>query len=44
VKKMLEFCAAYHRQSLAMPKFVDDLETREVYHTSTVMIRNEAGK
>lgn len=44
VKKMLEFCAAFHRQSLATREFVDELETRELFRPGTVTISNESGE
>lgn len=44
VKKMLEFCAAFHRQSLATREFVDELEQRELFRPGTVTISNESGE
>ena len=44
VKKMLEFCTAFHRQSLATREFVDELETRELFRPGTVTISNESGE
>jgi len=44
VKKMLEFCAAFHRQSLATREFVDELESRELFRPGTVTITNESGE
>jgi hypothetical protein len=43
VKKMLEFCAAFHRQSLATREFVDELETLELFRSGTVTVCNELG-
>jgi hypothetical protein len=44
VKKMLEFCAAFHRQSLATREFVDELEQRDLFRLGTVTISNETGE
>ena len=44
VKKMLEFCAAFHRQSLATREFVDELENRDLFRPGTVTITNESGE
>ena len=44
VKKMLEFCAAFHRQSLATREFVDELEQRDLFRPGTVTISNETGE
>lgn len=44
VKKMLEFCAAFHRQSLATREFVDELEERELFRPGTVTISNDSGE
>ncbi len=44
VKKMLEFCAAFHRQSLATREFVDELENRDLFRPGTVTISNESGE
>ncbi|MEC7536124.1 MAG: SapC family protein, partial [Pseudomonadota bacterium] len=44
VKKMLEFCAAFHRQSLATREFVDELEQRELFRPGTVTISNDSGE
>ena len=44
IKKMLEFCAAFHRQSLATREFVDELESRDLFRPGTVTITNEAGE
>lgn len=44
VKKMLEFCAAFHRQSLATREFVDELESRDLFRPGTVTITNESGE
>ena len=42
VKKMLEFCTAFHRQSLATREFVDELETFELLCSGTVTVSNES--
>ena len=44
IKKMLEFCAAFHRQSLATREFVDELESRDLFRPGTVTITNESGE
>ena len=44
IKKMLEFCAAFHRQSLATREFVDELENRDLFRPGTVTITNESGE
>ena len=44
MKKMLEFCAAFHRQSLATREFVDELEQRELFRPGTVTISNDSGE
>ena len=44
IKKMLEFCAAFHRQSLATREFVDELENRALFRPGTVTITNESGE
>ena len=44
VKKMLEFCAAFHRQSLATREFVGELEQRELFRPGTVTISNDSGE
>ncbi len=44
IKKMLEFCAAFHRQSLATREFVDELENLDLFRPGTVTITNESGE
>ena len=44
INKMLEFCAAFHRQSLATREFVDELENRDLFRPGTVTITNESGE
>ena len=44
IKKMLEFCTAFHRQSLATREFVDELENRDLFRPGTVTITNESGE
>ena len=44
IKRMLDFCAAFHRQSLATREFIDALESRELFRPGTVTITNEGGE
>lgn len=44
IKRMLEFCAAFHRQSIATREFIDALEERALFRPGTVTISNEAGE
>ncbi len=44
IKRMLEFCAAFHRQSLATREFIAEMEQRELFRPGTVTITNDSGE
>lgn len=44
IKRMLDFCAAFHRQSLGTREFIDAMEERELFRPGTVTITADSGE